>query len=280
MNAPITLAPTPGPLHATGEYHLSIVLPRLHEPREVIKSTLRRISHISESISLQVIIVNDGGDPSELIGLDQYFPRLRIIHNLKCRGKGYSVRRGVSQASGRYIFYSDIDLPIGLTDLVEALPGLQVPSRPQMLVGQRVQSGSTSQTTSNSARRVTSKLFRRVFKLLIHKRVSDSQCPFKLIERKAARRLFGLSCVNGYAFDAELIFLAQQLGIELVQKNIAWTDTRAPWALMKSLNIFLRMTTELLLIRLRGTLTSSRIEGEREEIEQECLSLPERALPI
>ncbi|WP_437884555.1 glycosyltransferase [Pseudomonas sp. LRF_L74] len=269
MNSYVTPTGQAGSLNDSGHYQLSIILPRLHEPRNIIKNTLRRISNISETISIEIIIVNDGGNSSDLTGFEDRYPQLRIIHNRRCQGKGYSIRRGVSKAKGRYIFYSDIDLPIGLTDLVDSLHGELTTTPPPMIIGQRTRSPASDTVTSNPARRMTSTWFRKIFQLIIQSNIADSQCPFKLIERSFALRLFGLSSVNGYAFDAELIFLAHQLGIELVQKKITWTDTRAPWTVTKSLKTFLHMTGELLLIRVRGMLVSSRLRGEREEIEQE-----------
>lgn len=280
MNSYINPMAQAGSLGDDKYYELSIILPRLHEPRDIIKSSLRRISNISERISMEIIIVNDGGEPSDLAGFEDSYPNLRIIHNRRCQGKGYSIRRGVNKARGRYIFYSDIDLPIGLTDLVDSLPSAPATIQPAMIIGQRIRSAASDPVTSNLARRMTSAWFRKIFQFVIHSNVSDSQCPFKLFERSVALRLFGLSSVNGYAFDAELIFLAHQLGIELAQKKITWTDTRAPWTLAKSLKTFLHMTRELLLIRLRGTLVSSRLKGEREEIEQELASSYKITLPL
>lgn len=54
--------------------------------------------------------------------------------------------------------------------------------------------------------------------------ISDTQCGFKLFERSVARDLFSVSAINGYGFDLELLFVAQQRGYRIAEVPVNWTD--------------------------------------------------------
>jgi dolichyl-phosphate beta-glucosyltransferase len=54
--------------------------------------------------------------------------------------------------------------------------------------------------------------------------IRDTQCGFKLFASERAIGLFDLLKEDGYAFDVELVFLAQQLGIALAEVPVNWTE--------------------------------------------------------
>ena len=54
--------------------------------------------------------------------------------------------------------------------------------------------------------------------------IGDTQCGFKLFERSVARDLFSVSTINGYGFDLELLFVAQQRGYRIAEVPVNWTD--------------------------------------------------------
>ena len=47
--------------------------------------------------------------------------------------------------------------------------------------------------------------------------LKDTQCGFKLFESAAAKRLFGASRIDGFAFDAEILFLAGRFGYRVAE---------------------------------------------------------------
>ena len=54
--------------------------------------------------------------------------------------------------------------------------------------------------------------------------IDDTQCGFKLFERTVARDLFTVSTINGYGFDLELLFIAQQRGYLIAEVPVNWAD--------------------------------------------------------
>ena len=58
-------------------------------------------------------------------------------------------------------------------------------------------------------------VFRQFVRLLVSRRITDTQCGLKLFSREAAGEVFSRAVVNGFAFDAEAIFLSLKLGLTL-----------------------------------------------------------------
>jgi len=52
--------------------------------------------------------------------------------------------------------------------------------------------------------------------------VQDTQCGFKCFTADAARALFALQRLQGFAFDVEVLFLARRMGMRVVEVPIEW----------------------------------------------------------
>lgn len=64
-------------------------------------------------------------------------------------------------------------------------------------------------------RTVLMKGFHLYVQVLVTGSVQDTQCGFKLFTRKAGRALFGSLHLYRWAFDTELIYLAEWLGVPI-----------------------------------------------------------------
>ena len=54
--------------------------------------------------------------------------------------------------------------------------------------------------------------------------IRDTQCGFKMLTRPAAVKLFQLMHINRWAFDVELLFIAQQLAIPIREVAVNWQE--------------------------------------------------------
>lgn len=228
------------------QYELTIVLPRYREEYEVIAESIQRIRKTFTPDACEVIVVNDGGTADVIERARRSFPDVTFIENPKNLGKGASIANGIRLATGRYHFYSDIDLPIDVDRLPRVIDEMRRDGYP-MAIGTRRQYG---QQQSNLYRRLTSRTFLTLFNLLIAADIKDSQCPFKLFESAYARFMFPRMSLAGYAFDAELIHMAKLQERRILQVDVPWTDTREPWGPVKTLAVFAKMIFDLTRIRL------------------------------
>ncbi len=78
--------------------------------------------------------------------------------------------------------------------------------------------------------------------------VVDSQCGFKAFSRPAAEAIFSRQRLDGWAFDAELLFLARKLGFSVRQVPVAWRHVEGS-SFRLGLGSALREVRDLLRIR-------------------------------
>ena len=55
---------------------------------------------------------------------------------------------------------------------------------------------------------------------LISPVVTDTQCGLKVFSLKAARQIFAMTKIDGFAFDAEVVFLAHRLHLEFQRQPV------------------------------------------------------------
>ncbi len=97
---------------------LSIIVP-IYNEEKTLKVILEKLSELKKiNLNFEVIVVNDGSTDNSLQileTLNQHYNKL--ITEERNRGKGYAVKRGISEANGKYITFQDADLEYEPHDL-------------------------------------------------------------------------------------------------------------------------------------------------------------------
>ena len=95
---------------------LSIIIPVYNEEKTIIK-ILEKIELVvlEQGIEKEIIIVNDCSSDASDILIQNYFKQkehlnLKYFSNVKNLGKGASIHKGISEATGNYIVIQDADL--------------------------------------------------------------------------------------------------------------------------------------------------------------------------
>lgn len=90
--------------------------------------------------------------------------------------------------------------------------------------------------------------FHKVVYILGCRGIEDTQCGFKLFSRKAAQAIFPNMHVEGWVFDIEVLMIAQQLRIPIVEVPVAWQEIDgSKVSLMRD---SIQMALDLLIIRM------------------------------
>jgi glycosyltransferase involved in cell wall biosynthesis len=128
-------------------------------------------------------------------------------------------------ARGAYVAFIDADLATPPEELPKLVAALDAGA--DVAVGVRRQTdGSDMRDRRGFARRLAGRLFSFVTRLLLLPGVEDSQCPLKAFRYEAAQRLFRLQRIETWAFDAELLFLADRLGLQVAKVPVRWQAMR------------------------------------------------------
>jgi len=149
----------------------------------------------------------------------------RIIANRAHRGKGFAVRSGMREARGALLFYMDADLSVPLEEIDRFLAHFEAHPEDEVLIGSRQHPGSRIERRQSFLRQTMGKTFNHILRSLALLPFRDTQCGFKAFRREAAREIFALQTIDGFAFDVEVLLLAQALGCHVRELPVRWLNS-------------------------------------------------------
>jgi dolichyl-phosphate beta-glucosyltransferase len=165
---------------------------------------------------------------------------------LEHRGKGAAVRAGVDAAKGDPIIFLDSDLTIPVDIIDRFLRAIG--DGADIAVASRYVPGSVVRRPW--WRSLLGVVFRRCVHLLVPVDVSDTQCGGKAYTAEAAKDLFRRSCLDGFSFDAEVLFIARRSGYRV--REIPFTLIQDRVTSISFLKETPRMLRDLFLIRINS----------------------------
>lgn len=209
---------------------------------------------IGRGIAAEIIVADDGSTdatPKAFADAVASLPRTGIEYRylgLPHKGKGGAVRAGVLAARGDPIVFLDSDMTIPV-DIIDAFHRALADGA-DIAIASRYVPGSVVRRPW--WRSMLGVVFRACVHLLVPVRVSDTQCGGKAYTAEAAKDLFRRSRLDGFTFDAEVLFLAGRSGyrvaeipFRLVQDRVTSIDFLAETP---------RMLRDLFLIRANALL--------------------------
>jgi dolichyl-phosphate beta-glucosyltransferase len=206
----------------------SIVVPAYNEAKR-LPGTLPRMIEYARRLgeSVEIIVVDDrstdgtGGIVAEIGKACGFVTVLRVDDE---SGKGGAVRRGMLAARLDHVLFTDADLSTPIEEAGKLRAALA--SGADVAIGSRRVTGSDVQIHQPWLRELAGRTFSGAVSLLLLPGIRDSQCGFKAFRRPAARALFSRQRLDGFGFDAEVLWLARQLGYRIAEIPIVWRDDR------------------------------------------------------
>ena len=209
---------------------LSVVIPAYNEENR-LPATLERVSEYLRgkgAAPAEIVVVNDGSRDSTRDVAENLARRLeangftiRVLDNPGNRGKGYSVRHGMSEARHDWVLFTDADLsaPIEECDrLIEALDGGPC----DIAIGSRALDRSLIGVHQSGFRESIGRFFNLMVRLGAGLPFQDTQCGFKLFSRRAARAIFPCQRLDRFGFDVEILYLAHKFGFPVAEVPVRW----------------------------------------------------------
>lgn len=170
--------------------------------------------------------------------------RLEVIRYEKHRGKGYAVRTGIKESTGKYVMFADSGSCVPYEDTLRGLELLKSDAC-DIAHGSRKMRGCRIEKTQSLYRRICSRIFHWfvIHDMKIPAEFTDTQCGFKMYKGDVARHLYGEAITDGFSFDIEIIMRAQKEGYRIKEFPIDWTcdrdsrlsPTRSSWHVLSEL---------------------------------------------
>ena len=233
---------------------LSIVIPAFEESRKIARDIKAAAEFLgANALTGEIIVVDDGSqDDTAEVAREVRVPRevgCHVIRYAEHRGKGYAVRTGVKASTGQYIMFADCGLCIPYGNVLQGLEMLRAGSC-DMAHGSRRLIESDILQDQPWHRRLISRLFKATVRTLLRipRRLSDTQCGFKIYQGPVARELYGACTTDGFMFDIEIILRALKQGYRIEEFPVEWacdpdsrlSVTRTPWPVLAELRALRR----------------------------------------
>ncbi len=201
---------------------LTVVIPAYNEERRIL-TTLQQVSrYLSSQTYTWSVLVADDGSTDGTAALVREFgsqqPRVSLL-SLAHRGKGWAVRSGMLATGAQYRFLCDADLSMPIEQLGRFLPPRLIDC--DVAIGSREVPGAR-RIGEPGRRHLMGRVFNVMTMSLAVSGIRDTQCGFKCYSGRAAQNLFPLQRILGFGFDVEILFLAQRMGLRLVEVPIDW----------------------------------------------------------
>lgn len=198
------------------EVELSIVIPAYNEALR-LPSFLDSVVNWCRAYqpSSEIIVVDDGSSDGTAELAAQR--GVRVIVHERNSGKGAAVRTGMLAARGRLRLFADADGATGMAELpslIEAGGDIAVASR----------EGADKLVECSPLRRFLGRWFNRLVRMGSIKGIRDTQCGFKLFATPRAHALFEIAQEDGFAFDVEVLLIAQRRSLAITEVFVNWTE--------------------------------------------------------
>ena len=193
----------------------SIILPAYNE-EDHIGESIEQVSRYLDSLELdyEIIIVDDGSKDETKRQASKYVldGKIRIFGYDQNMGKGYAIRYGCMHSLGDYVFFMDSDLDIDTLNLAAYLRSIK--DADLVIASKR---HPRSNVDEPLIRRVLSLGLYFLIRLMTGVQVSDTQTGLKGFRSESLKKILPLLSVKKYAFDIEVLVVAQLLRMKIVE---------------------------------------------------------------
>ncbi len=202
-----------------GGHKVSIIVPAYNEG-EHISDNIKEFIEACENFDYdyELIIVDDGSTDNTYAEASKFNSgRVKVITYPKNQGKGHALRQGVQHVTGDLVTFIDADLdlhPRQIKTFIEYMNdngyGIVVGSKRHPM----------SKVDYPVKRRFLSTCYQLFVRALFGMDIKDTQTGLKLFKRDILKRVLPKATVKRYAFDLELLAIANHMGYEITEAPI------------------------------------------------------------
>jgi dolichol-phosphate mannosyltransferase len=216
---------------------ISFVIPAYNEA-ENIENTLFAIDSIIQNKRLpyEIVVVNDGSKDGTLENANRYAisnGHVRVLSYSKNMGKGHAVKTGFLNANGNIVFFTDGDMEIDFNNISEYVKALKYGDI--VIASKR---HKNSHVKAPLSRKILSQCFNTLVRLLTGVPLKDTQSGLKAMKKSAFNNIIPRLAVKRYAFDVELLAVANLYGLKVVELPVN-IDLEAKFKVKEAWHMFM-----------------------------------------
>lgn len=203
-------------------HQLSIIIPAFNEQRTIKKVLLDHYHFFKEKFNFNIIVVMDGckDNTFEIVNtLSKKYPQITYINHPKKLGKGGGIIKGFKSANAEYIAFTDAD---GSTSPKELFKLIQHTKHTDVVIGSRWLQNSDILQQESYPRRIASRSFNLMIRLIFNLQFRDTQCGAKVFKKYVIENVLDDLVITNFAFDIDLLYQIQRRGYEILEIPITW----------------------------------------------------------
>jgi len=203
---------------------ISVLIPT-YEEKDNIKNLIESIHKVLSNELFEIIVIDDNspdGTSNEVIKLSQKYDNIKLILRPEKMGLGSAYKDGFKASSGDFIVEMDADMSHNPKDILRLLKGI---NSSDISIGSRYIDGGKI-IGWNWKRRLISWGANHLVRLFLGIKAKDVTSGFRIYRRKAFLEITKRSTLNGFNFQIEVLYIANNLGLKVEEVPITFTDRK------------------------------------------------------
>ncbi len=207
---------------------LSVVVPAYREADRIgptVAALRSGLAELAADGGVEIIVVDDGSDDGTADAARRAEPD-SVVKMGANRGKGAAVRAGMGAATGDTVAFTDADLSYRPDYLLRVVS--EVEAGCDVSIGNRRHPAARARSEQSRLRSAGSRVVNLIARRVLAIDCRDTQCGLKAFRSDAARTLLEAGTIDGFAFDIELLYLAERHGYRLREVPVEADYRKAP----------------------------------------------------
>jgi dolichyl-phosphate beta-glucosyltransferase len=205
---------------------LSVVIPAYNEELRLPQTLTAVVNYLKhQPYTWEVAVVNDGSTDRTVEIVENAAngdKRVRLLQYSNNRGKGYAVRFGMLQVSGKYRLFMDADNSTTIDHFTKFLPELEAGT--PVVIGSRSAKGAEIAVHQAWWKEFLGVLGNRWIRLWAVPGIQDTQAGFKVFAGEATKSVFPYLKIDRWGFDVEALAVARLRRYKIVERPIHWAN--------------------------------------------------------
>jgi dolichyl-phosphate beta-glucosyltransferase len=206
---------------------ISVVVPCFNEAERIGETLRITLDFLGKSApGSELIVINDGSTDATGKIIREVFSEptkieTHLLENFPNRGKGAAVRAGLLTATRSIGLFTDADLSTPIDEMPKLIEPIAA-GELDIAFGSRALNRELIGHHQPWRREQAGRIFNLLVRLATGLPYWDTQCGFKAFRLAVCRPILEAARVDGFGFDVELLYLAEQAHLRIREIPVRW----------------------------------------------------------